>query len=374
MINRAHLSIRETNVMKGISMLLIMFHNFFHHIEPKTGENEFRFNPEYFRRLLHFLQTEPFEAIRHLSSYFGHYGVQFFIFISSYGLYMSYKNRSPEWWNFMKKRLRKLYPTLVLGILFVMVLYLLTSARFPSVYMVKESLLKLTLLYGFIPGSALSVSGPWWFFSAIVQLYAFFPLLNFLTKKYGSNAMLVVAAVFIGLSMLFNTFLHIEGFSIYFTFIGQLPVFALGIYFASRPAIKIPASVVIAALIIFAAANVYKPAWYFSFISVAILLLAVMLPLLGLIQRYRYLNSTLIFTGSISLFLFAIHGSLRYPFVQLAERYNYPVLTVGIAFLFIILSYVVALMLRSLEKLLQELIESGYKPRVMWNRIKKNEY
>lgn len=374
MIRKQTLTIRDTNIMKGMSMLMIMFHNYFHQITPKTGENEFHFSAEYFQRLLGFLASEPLDAIRHLFSYFGHYGVQIFIVVSSYGLYISYKDRDIAWLRFMKKRILKLYPTLLIGIVFVILFYVITSSRFPSVFLVKESLIKLTLLYGFIPGSALSVSGPWWFFSAIVQLYAFFPLLKRIVKRFGPNSMLVTAFIFIGLTIAFNTFVHISNFSIYYTFVGQIPVFALGIYFAARSEVRIPLWAFLAALLVFAAANFYEAAYYFSFIAVSVLLLSVMIWIIPFIERFKKVSDFLVFTGSISLFLFVIHGALRPPFVNLAEAYPNPFLAIGLSIAFVALSYAVALWVRSIEKQVQEFIASGYSFKTLLRRVKDNDY
>src|SRR5690554_6212052 len=374
MIKRPPLSRKDSNILKGLGMLLIMFHNFFHIIEPRTGENEFSFSPEFFQNFIAFIGSRPFEIIQHTFSYLGHYGVQLFIFISSYGLYISYRDRDIKWLSFMKKRILKLYPALLIGIVFVLLLYVFLSNRFPSGYLIKESLLKLTLLYGFIPGSALSVSGPWWFFSAIVQLYAFFPLLKRIANKFGPNSMLVTAFVFIGISILFNTFITIPNFTIYYTFIGHIPVFALGIYFAARPEIKIHSLVILAALIVFAAANLYQSAFYFSFLAVTILLLSVILWLIPLIERSQKLSGFLVFTGSISLFLFVIHGSLRFPFVKIAELYPNPLLSLALSIPFVALAYVAALGARIVEKQMQEFIEAGYSLKPLKTRIKKNEW
>ncbi len=374
MIRKQTLTIRDTNIMKGISMLMIMFHNYFHQITPKTGENEFHFSVDYFQRLIGFLASEPLHAVRHLFSYFGHYGVQIFIVVSSYGLYISYKDRDIQWLSFMKKRILKLYPTLLIGIVFVVTIYVISSSRFPSVFLVKESLIKLTLLYGFIPGSALSVSGPWWFFSAIVQLYAFFPLLKRIVKKFGANSMLVIAFIFIGLTIAFNTFVNIPNFSIYFTFVGQIPVFALGIYFAARTEIRIPLWAFLAALVVFAAANIYELAYYFSFVSVSILLLSVMIWIIPFIERFKNLSNFLVFTGSISLFLFVIHGTLRSPFITLAEDYPNPFLAIALSIIFVALSYMIALWIRIIEKQIQEFIASGFSLKTLLRRVKENDY
>ena len=239
MIKKTILSRRDCNVIKGLCMLLIMFHNYFHYIDPRIGENEFEFDVDNFHRFINFAGTDPLNIIRYLSSYLGHYGVQLFIFISSYGLYLSYQNRELGWFNFMKTRIAKLYPTLVVGLVFVFLLIIFQLNSFPSAPQTKEGLLKLTLLYNFIPHEALSFSGPWWFFSLIIQLYAVFPVLLLLVKKYGSNSMLVTASIFIMVSMAFDLYMSIDGFSIYYTFVGQLPLFSLGVYFAARKEIKI---------------------------------------------------------------------------------------------------------------------------------------
>lgn len=374
MIKTQALTPKDTNIMKGLSMLMIMFHNFFHQILPNTGENEFRFNPEYIHNFLDFLVNDPFNFVRHTFSYFGHYGVQIFILVSGYGLYMGYKNRAITWWPFMKKRLNKLYPTLVIGIVLVLVIYSFVSGRFPSVHLVKQSLLKLTLLYNFIPHGALSVSGPWWFFSLIVQLYAVFPVLKYLTVKFGPNAMLVTAGIFIGLSIAFVTYIQIPGISIYQTFVGHVPVFALGIYFAIRPEIKIHTVTILVSLIVFAVGNFYQGFWFFSFMAVTILLMAAMIALIPVIRRFKKIDSFITFTGSISLFLFVIHGALRVPFVRISERYPNPLLDIALSLAFITLSYAMALLIRIIEKQVQEYIASGYKLTTLIARVKSNDW
>ena len=377
MIKIPTLTRNDSNVIKGLCMLLIMFHNFFHLIEPRTGENEFAFDPENFNRFIDFSISDPLNIIRWLSSYFGHYGVQLFIFISSYGLYLSYKDRMPDWWNFMKKRISKLYPTLIIGIFLIFVIIVFEGRGLPSGHQVKIGLLKLTLIYNFIPDQALTFSGPWWFFSVIVQLYAVFPILVRIVKGYGPNSMLLTALVFILISMAIDLQFPTDPpdtFSVFFTFIGQLPVFSLGVYFASRREVKVGFPVLIAALLIFAFANVNQYVWYFSFVSVTVLLLAIIVAIIPLLKRFPKLNSFIIFTGSISLFLFVIHGSLRNPFVAIAEKYQNPFLTVALGFAFVALSYLFALLVRVVEKQVQEFIHSGYNVKALLARVKANDF
>ena len=374
MIKKQGLSKGDSNIIKGLCMLLIMFHNFFHLIKPNTGENEFDFSRNYFQNFISFISSAPLEFIRHTFSYFGHYGVQLFIFISAYGLYLSYKDRDIQWFSFMKKRISKLYPTLLIGLVFVFILIVLHTYNFPSGHQVKTGLMKLTLLYNFIPNEAISLSGPWWFFSVIVQLYAVFPILLKLAKKYGPNSMLVVAFLFTGITMTLDLLVKIPGLSIYYTFLGQIPIFSLGIYFAARSEIKISVVILLVALVVFSFGNINQYVWYFSFMAVTILLLAIIILLIPLIARFKRLQSFIVFTGSISLFLFVIHGSLRSPFVAIAEKYNNPFLTIALSIAFIGLSYLFAIIIRMLEKQLQLFIDSGYNFKVLVGRVKANEY
>ena len=368
------LSKNNTNVIKGVGMLMIIFHNFFHLIETATGENEFSFSTDTFRRFIDFSVQSPLDFIRFASSYFGHYGVQLFIFISSYGLYLANTNKNISWLPFMKKRIRKLYPTLVLGIALSVLINLIQLKILPGLPVIKSILLKLTLLYGFVPNEALTISGPWWFFSVIVQLYAIFPLLLWLVRKKGPNSILVVVFLFIGISMTLDLFVKIPGTSVYFTFIGRLPVFALGLYLATQRQIKISITILLLSLIIFSLGHMNQYFWYFSCITITLLMVKALIWAIPFIRRFVNLTSFLEFTGRISLYLFVVNGLLRSPLKILAQKYNHPFITLGLSLIFLAFVYFTALVLRSLEKQLQEFVDSGFKVRPLLQKMKSNEY
>lgn len=374
LIVHGQLSKNDANIIKGLGMLMIIFHNFFHFIPVGPGENEFSFSTDNFKRFLHFTIANPSDFIRFTSSYFGHYGVQLFIFISSYGLFLAYRNKNISWANFMKRRITKLYPALVLGIGLFLLIYVFQLQILPGLSILKSVFLKLTLLFGFIPNEALTISGPWWFFSMIVQLYAIFPLLLWILRRKGPNALLVIVFLFIGLSMILDLYMKIPGTSVYFTFIGQMPVFSLGLYFAAQPQIKISTSILILSVIVFALGNVNQYAWYFSFIAITLILLAGVILLIPIIRKFRLLNSFLEFTGSISLFLFAVNGMLREPFVILAEKYHNAVINLGLSFAFVIFVYFVALIIRLFEKLMQEFFSTRLNVGSLLQKMKSNTY
>ena len=364
----------DTNIIKGLGILMIMFHNFFHLIAPETGENEFAFSADNFKRFIHLTSSYPLDFIRFTSSYFGHYGVQLFIFISSYGLYLAYRNKNVRWLNFMKRRIGKLYPTLVLGIGLFMLHVFFQSHQLPDLADLKSILLKFTLLYGFIPNEAETLSGPWWFFSVIVQLYALFPLLLWVLRKTGPNALLVIALSFIAISMILDLFIKIPGTSVYYTFIGQMPIFSLGLYFAAQPQIKISKSILILSIVVFAFGNVNQYVWYFSFVAITLILLAGVILLIPIIRKFKYLSPFLEFTGSISLFLFVVNGLLRWHLIAMAEKYGNTFLTLSLSFAFIAIVYFVALIIRFLERQIQEFIATGYKIQPLLQKMKTNIY
>jgi peptidoglycan/LPS O-acetylase OafA/YrhL len=374
LIVRGPFSRSDTNLIKGLGILMIMFHNFFHLIDPEIGENEFTFSADNFKRFIHFAGSYPLDIIRFISSYLGHYGVQLFIFMSSYGLYLAYKNKNIRWLNFMKRRIGKLYPSLVLGIALFMLVYVFQLKILPGLEVLKSSLLKLTLVFGFIPNEALSLSGPWWFFSVIAQLYALFPLLLWGLRKTGPDALVAIAFLFIGISMILNLFVKIPGYSVYFTFIGQMPVFSLGLYFAVQPQIKISKNILIISIVVFALGNLNQYAWYFSFVAITLILLTGAILLIPIIRKFKFLNSFLEFTGSISLFLFVVNGVLREPLILIAERYANAFITLGLSLFFIAFVYFVALIIRLLEKQLLEFIGTGYKIFPLLKKMKTNDY
>ena len=73
----------DSLVLKGGAIIAIALHNYFHLISP-VHENEFSFDPSNFYALLKSFQY-PTQLIPALFSYFGHFGVRVFIFLSAYG-------------------------------------------------------------------------------------------------------------------------------------------------------------------------------------------------------------------------------------------------------------------------------------------------
>ena len=100
------ISKQDSNIFKAIGILLIVFHNYFRWLEPNTGENEFYFLADHIKNLVKGIIHTPLESINLLFDYFGHYGVQIFIFISGVGLAISMLNKKTSYGTFILKRLK----------------------------------------------------------------------------------------------------------------------------------------------------------------------------------------------------------------------------------------------------------------------------
>jgi hypothetical protein len=87
-------------------------------------------------------------------------------------------------------------------------------------------------------------------------------------------------------------------------------------------------------------------------------MLATFIFLIPLLKRFKKLNIFLVFTGSFSLFLFAVHGMVRYPFEAIAEKYNDSIITTLLCFVYVAGTYLFAEIIRWVESKLQALVTS----------------
>ena len=84
----------ECTAMRGIAILAIVLHNYCHFIGRIVKENEYQFFTSNNDRFLQVLTHPDYLLPVHLLSYFGHYGVPVFLFLSGYGLVRKYEETS----------------------------------------------------------------------------------------------------------------------------------------------------------------------------------------------------------------------------------------------------------------------------------------
>lgn len=334
----------QTNLLKGVGILLIVLHNYFHWVSPSIGENEFIFNAAYTKNLIGVLSNSFADSVHALFSFFGHYGVQLFVFISGYGLSKSFSHRKQRYLPFVRQRLIKLYPAFLIGIVVLLIYNGIVYAYVPNKTWLLQMLLKLAMVQNLFPRQALTIVGPWWFYSLILQLYLLFIPIYYVIKKYNWKGFLCVSITsYVLIYVLYRLLLDLDIF-IMANAPGHIPEFALGILLALYPNVKIKKWVVPALLLVFVVGNFYFALFPFTFISITYLLVVVVLQLF---KRETMLSRFIVFYGALSMFLFAIHGFFRKPyFVNTAEASANPFITIALGLLYLLTVTVIAYVCR----------------------------
>ena len=352
------LSIEDSNIIKGVGILLIAFHNFFHWVQPRAKENEFDFKLSGIHDLVNGISNQPLESINLLFSFWGHFGVQLFIFISGYGLMKAYKDKQFSWGSFVSKRINKLWPTFFFAIfLFYSLFRVFYMGYSIELGVIKEYLLRISFLSNFIPNKAFSLSGPWWFYSMIVQLYLIFPLLLIIHKRIGNYALVLFSALMYLVTYIFNPWFVEHGSSLYFFFVANIPVFVFGMILGSKKETHYNHLIGIGALILFTLGNFYYSFWYFSHLMFTIIGLVIIYQIFLKSKGNSIFYKTILFYGEISMYFFAVHGFLRTPFIELSVKYNHPLMTIVWSIGFIILSTIVALALKLVVSYYSEILK-----------------
>jgi peptidoglycan/LPS O-acetylase OafA/YrhL len=303
---------RDTTVLKGLAIAAIVLHNFFHVVSP-AQENEFLFHPGAFAVFLDTVRHAPL-AIQAFFSFFGHYGVQIFIFLSAYGLAKSHWDDSAGWIRFMAGRIKKLYPAF--GLVVLPWVAVSAFALGPLVFLRRygaEFALMGVGLSPFLPGGGLPPVGPWWFIPFIVQFYALWLFLRWLTFKIGWRGLLAFAAVCMAVTVAANPVLARWAIDLYETPIGHMPELCLGIAAARYPIRLNAVAALLAGAIVVLGSN-DAAVWPFSFIAVAIACLWAYMRLRPVLRRSWLLERL----GYYSLPLFLVNGIVRIAFVPLA--------------------------------------------------------
>ena len=306
-------------LFKGMAILMIVTHNFMH-VFPHPRQNEFDFKREYFDSFLYLLWNESENIFRITASYFGHFGVQVFIFLSAYGLTKKYLNSVINYRQFIWSRITKIYPAFLLALLTWFILRILWNSLNDSLettdFMINAVLLKVTLLSNFFSGYALKPVGPWWFFPFIIQFYIVYPAILKAFELWGLKSLFVISLL--SLSIVF--FLQTVEFGFYFTILPYLPEFCFGIYMAKYDdkGVRVFNILFVVLFVIFILGNLYKSFWYLSHFCALFLLITTFQFVRKFIQSTKIINNTFLFIGTISMQLFFVHGFLRTPLVEWA--------------------------------------------------------
>ncbi|MBK1832219.1 acyltransferase [Verrucomicrobiaceae bacterium R5-34] len=342
-------------MLRAFGILAILAHNFLHWLDGNPGENEFNFHASRGEDFLSGLSNSPEDAVRLIASFFFHYGVQIFVFLSSYGLCRKYRNHIPRYFGFCKQRLLALYPSILIaaaGYLIYESIQLGPATVFQThgLHLLGQT----TGLSTFVADNVYLPIGPWWFISLILQSYLITPPLIRLVRKAPRKAPICLITLSLVLEYtLAKSMEHHLGININHTVLGHLDVLALGMMFAYQPPKIIPAWLSLSCLAVVVLGNFVAWLWPLTFIAVTLMTLVIFRNLLTSIDEGSWLGRALALTGQLSLMLFLTNGYLRQPLVKITNHYDHPLIHLAFLALFCLSTFCVSLLLSLMLKMLQ---------------------
>ncbi|MGH7285732.1 MAG: acyltransferase family protein [Polyangiaceae bacterium] len=304
---------QDSLVLKGAGILAIAFHNYFHFLSH-AEHNEYDFSRSRVVALLAALRDYR-QIVAALFSFFGHFGVQIFIFLSAYGLALSYWDRKMSWATFMLGRARKIYPLFLAAIAIWLLLLGPIDGPMGPLLLLRDHAgdLVLTLLgvAALVPGHQLPPIGPWWFIPFIMESYAIWPVLRAITMRFGARGLFALSVAGVTLSTLI-IYAHVN---LFFSPLGHLPELCLGIaaarygYFPGKWA-------ALAGIVVLVLGNVFWFLWPLTFTGALCMMIAGYPHVRRAMRESAFLRRA----GTISMALFLVNGFIRKLFIALAEN------------------------------------------------------
>ena len=342
----------ECAVLRGIAIIGIFMHNFLHWMPTMLHENEYNLWPNNVEAFAHTITHPHLDLPLQLMSFFGHYGVPVFVFLSGYGLYLKYEADRPAPIPFLYQHFCKLFPMMLLGF----VVFFFVDNITPDTYDWNwgDIIKQLTMTINIFPEPRHHIwPGPYWFFGLIMQLY-----LIYIIFMRGRDWKWTVALMVICTILQATCYEHPDREPINYmryNFIGNMVPFGLGWLTAQfkaeewtegRGRIMIASIAVISLLFIFVGSLNF---WSWLFVPIAVVIFHV--ALVKVIAMIPYVGNGLIrllaWMGALSSAIFVCHPTTRKLFIEMAKNGNdaeaiilYVVTTIILALIFRqILSY-----------------------------------
>ena len=309
----------ECTAMRGIAILAIMLHNYCHFIGKIVKENEYQFFTSNNDRLWQILTHPDYLLPVHLLSYFGHYGVPVFLFLSGFGLVMKYERKMQEQVAvvpFIRYNYLKLLRMLIVGFVLFIIVDIMTPGHFQ--YHWYNVIAQLLMYINVLPTPDKIIwPGIYWFFGLMLELYIVYRLLLYRQKNW-------VVIVLVAVCWLAQVFCDPEGETlnrIRYNFIGGMLPFGAGIL-VGRSIDRFHCSMsrwlwavvaVIAAALIFVMCFHYQ-SWLWIPILIIVGTIAIVKAMPLKVMRL------MVWFGSISAAMFVAHPIARKLFINVAWR------------------------------------------------------
>ena len=303
--------------MRGIAILAIMLHNYCHYVKGIAKENEYQFLDQRCDRLWEAF-TSPDEFLpMHLLSFFGHYGVPVFLFLSGYGLVRKYESgpRTVGHIPFLRYHYLKLLRMLIVGFVLFIMVDAVTPGRFPFHW--DHVIAQLLMYINVLPEPDRIIwPGIYWFFGLMMELYIVYRLL-----LYRRSPWYVVALI--AACWLLQVFCDPGGETLNrlrYNFVGGMLPFGLGILagrYAGRWSFRL-SSRWADAVIVLATAGLALPmslsfhAWLWIPVVIIIGTVALVRAMPGAVLKF------FVFFGTYSAAIFVAHPIARKLFITVA--------------------------------------------------------
>ena len=319
---------RECTAMRGIAILAIVLHNYCHFIGKIVQENEYQYLSFNNDRLWQVISNPDSLLPVHLLSYFGHYGVPVFLFLSGFGLVKKYETSHDSCppVRFLRYSYLKLLRLLIVGFSIFICVDMVTPGRFPFHW---DNVLAQLLMYiNVLPEPEKTIwPGIYWFFGLMMQLYIVYRLLLYRRSSWWVVALIVVC-------WLLQVFCEPDGETLNrlrYNFIGGMLPFGLGLIVARIPTLGINSS---------HAGNQTFPRWeYLAWLLLAILSCVLVFAMclnfqtwfwipvfiiIGCVAMVKvmpeWLMKVFIWFGGLSAAMFVAHPIARKLFITIAWK------------------------------------------------------
>ena len=314
------LTLAESKALRGIAILGIMLHNYCHFLGFAVKENEYTFTAAKPQMLWDRLTALDHNLLIHLLSFFGHYGVPVFLFISGFGLVCKYEHSTPQRVRavpFVAYHYMKLLRLMFLGyVAFAVVSYLHPHGYHG--YTAGRVAAQLLMYINILPDPDHIIKpGPYWFFGLMLQLYIVYRLLIYRQKT--SNLLALIAICWVAQAM-FTPESDPGGETlnrIRYNFVGGMLPFGAGVLYArhgrelsTRAYLAVAA---VSAVAVFAGSYAFQ-----SWLWVPLFVVTGAVATIRLVPEKAL--KPLVWFGAISSALFVVHPITREIIIKMSYR------------------------------------------------------
>ena len=318
-MNDGLLTRAECAALRGLAIIGIFLHNYCHWLGPVVKENEYTFSQHNVDWLTAVMASPDGLLPAHLVSFFGHYGVPVFLFLSAYGLELKYgRSLYAPAFRFVAYHWKKLFSMMIVGFVSFTIVDAMTPGRWH--YTLTQVLAQLAMVNNLLPDPDHNIwPGPFWFFGLMLQLYVVYRLLLYKRHWAWTAGAMVVC---LGVQLAFAP--ESEALNWYrYNFMGGMLYARYGnrIILTNLNTLSLLVSVVFCGFMVMWMSASYL-LWSVVPLVVCVLCVYVVKLLSQAARRPvgAWLMERLVWMGEISAALFVIHPVLRKVFIPISRH------------------------------------------------------